>query len=355
MMTIYGGEACTVSESVISIIVPVYKVEAFLPKCVESIINQTYKSLEILLIDDGSPDSCGALCEKYAQQDRRVKAFHTENNGLSAARNLGIQEATGDYIGFVDSDDWIEPDMYEVLLRSLIEADADICECGLWNEYYDHSEIYKMNECDQSGKAVYDTKESLCALIEEKITNPVWNKLYKKKTFEEIVFPEGRNYEDVFCMHKILGNCKRVTKISTPKYHYRQRDESISHVHTASNLIDYAEACLERREYLEKNDAQQYREKEEQILGVTAAGLARVWRWWYACDSVEKGRFAESIQSMKQQSKELFPLIGYKSWPLYLRLSGLFMRSSNKASFLVLFYLNQMYRRLSSKNNSEKT
>lgn len=101
----------------ISVIVPVYKVAPYLRQCVDSIINQSFDDLEILLIDDGSPDQCGEICDEYAAKDSRVRVFHTENKGLSAARNLGLQKATGEYIGFIDSDDWIEPDMYEVLLR----------------------------------------------------------------------------------------------------------------------------------------------------------------------------------------------------------------------------------------------
>lgn len=114
----------------ISIIVPVYKVEPYLRQCVDSILNQTYRDLEILLIDDGSPDCCGKICDEYEKKDKRVRVFHTENRGLSIARNLGLKETQGDYIGFVDSDDWIEPDMYEVLLKCLEETGADICVCG---------------------------------------------------------------------------------------------------------------------------------------------------------------------------------------------------------------------------------
>jgi len=118
----------------ISVIVPVYKVEQYLRQCIESILNQTYQDLEILLIDDGSPDRCGIICEEYAKKDPRIKVFHTENHGLSAARNVGLQIAKGEYIGFVDSDDWIEPDMYEILLRRLEETDTDISVCEIWRE-----------------------------------------------------------------------------------------------------------------------------------------------------------------------------------------------------------------------------
>ena len=110
----------------ISVIVPVYKVEKYLDKCVESIVNQTYKNLEIILVDDGSPDNCPAMCDEWAEKDERIRVIHKENGGLADARNAGMDIATGDYIGFVDSDDWIEPNMYEVLLKNALKYDADI-------------------------------------------------------------------------------------------------------------------------------------------------------------------------------------------------------------------------------------
>lgn len=118
----------------ISIIVPVYNVEKYVRKCLDSVVNQAYKDLEILIVDDGSTDGSGKICDEYKKDDR-VKVFHTENRGLSAARNYGIDRAHGEWIGFVDSDDWIEPDMYEVLLKSALETDADIVECGVYTEY----------------------------------------------------------------------------------------------------------------------------------------------------------------------------------------------------------------------------
>ena len=118
----------------ISVIVPVYKVEPYLRQCVDSILGQTYRDIEVLLIDDGSPDRCGEICEEYAGKDARVRVFHTENNGLSSARNLGLREAKGEYIGFVDSDDWIDPDMYEILLRRIEESGTNVSVCGVRSE-----------------------------------------------------------------------------------------------------------------------------------------------------------------------------------------------------------------------------
>ena len=124
----------------VSVIVPVYKVEFYLSECIESILKQTYQNLEIILVDDGSPDDCGSICDKYAQQDKRIKVFHKNNEGLSEARNYGIERATGDYLSFVDSDDWIEPDMFETLVSVVVVNDSDIVCCGYYREYNGYKE-----------------------------------------------------------------------------------------------------------------------------------------------------------------------------------------------------------------------
>ena len=163
----------------ISIIVPVYKVEPYLRKCLDSIVNQTYKDLEILLIDDCSPDNCGKICDEYAKRDNRIRVFHLlQNGGLSSARNKGLNEANGEYIGFVDSDDWIEYNMYEVLLG--------------------------------------------------RVSNHVWNKLYQRKVFVGLSFHEGHNYEDISIMHKLMSKAQLVTAFEMPLFHYRQREDSIT-------------------------------------------------------------------------------------------------------------------------------
>ncbi len=125
----------------ISVFVPVYRVENYLEKCLDSITGQTYTDLEILLIDDGSPDRCGEICDRYADVDHRIQVFHTENHGLSSARNLGLEHAKGEYIGFVDSDDWIEPDMFARLLAAIEDNNADIAVCGRVMEYPDKKEV----------------------------------------------------------------------------------------------------------------------------------------------------------------------------------------------------------------------
>ena len=193
----------------ISVIVPVYNVEPYLEKCLDSIIGQTYKDLDILVIDDGSTDHSDEICDKYAEKDKRIKVFHTENRGLSAARNLGLENAKGEYIGLVDSDDWIEQDMFEALLSKIEETAADVAECGSFVDYPEKS--IKRTAIQQ----VVQSEESIEALLHGRISTQVWNKLYNRSCFENVRFPDGRSFEDIATTHKII-NHKSVACVSTP-------------------------------------------------------------------------------------------------------------------------------------------
>ena len=318
----------------VSVIVPVYKVAPYLRQCIESIQSQTYRNLEILLIDDGSPDECGKICEEYKEQDKRIRVFHTENKGLSSARNVGIQSATGNYIGFVDSDDWIEPDMYEVLLRELKEADISVCG------YDSGAQRVQLME------AVYIGADALRALVDDKFNNNVWNKLYRRKLFEGVLFPEDRNYEDVAVMHRIVDRAKAIAVESSVLYHYRIRPESITKTFTAKNLLDYADSKFSRYNFFRDERPELFEEKKVELLLLTTNGISKVWRWWYGCSAEEKRQYSGRIKEMHQFTRENIPLFGYRSWPISMRLSAIFMHSSSNLSFAVLYVLNQIFRKL---------
>ena len=322
----------------ISVIVPVYKVEPYLQQCVDSILNQTYRDLEVLLIDDGSPDKCGEICDEYEKKDKRIRVFHTENRGLSAARNLGLREAKGDYIGFVDSDDWIEPDMYEELLRRVEETGADIATSGFWVEFSDSSQK------SMSSLSVYEGTESLKALLDQKISNHVWNKLYRKDLLNADPFPDKSNHEDIATMHKFLNAAQVVATVPDSKYHYRQRTDSITKTHTAKNLIAYTDAYIGRYNFLKAEQPGLFLEKSEEIILSTAVGVSRLWRWWHGCTQDEKRKFDNQINELVTFSRTHYPLFGCSSWPGYLRISAFFMHSKNSASFAVMYWLNQLFR-----------
>ena len=328
----------------ISIVVPLFKVEPYLRQCLDSILRQTYRSLEILLIDDGSPDECGQICEEYKRRDSRIAVIHTENKGLSAARNVGRKAATGNFIGFVDSDDWIEPDMYEKLLHRIEETNADISACGFWIELGEHQIERQLDE------TVYSVADKMHALLYEKIPNNVWNKLYRRELFQDLYFPEGMNYEDVAIMHRIVDRAGKIATIGEVKYHYRVRSDSISKTYTAKNMLDYADAHLERYHFFKDEKADQF--ADDAIQMIAAKGISKVWRWWYGCTSDEKQKYTEKIYVLTQFSRDNFPLFGYPSWPKYLRLSAVFMHSNSDLAFMMLYILNQMYRKLFPKKGN---
>lgn len=209
----------------ISVIVPVYKVEPYLDRCVSSIVNQTYKNLEIILVDDGSPDRCGAMCDAWAARDSRIRVIHKENGGLSDARNAGMAVATGELLGFVDSDDWIAPDMYQQLHERMAEDASDIAACGVemvWEDGRPPRRLTKEGDC------VLDAGEAMRAVIEESwLKQPVWYKLYKTALVRDIPFPVGKYHEDVFWTYQAVGAAKRVSVADHVGYYYLQRSGSI--------------------------------------------------------------------------------------------------------------------------------
>jgi len=193
----------------ISVIVPVYKVEKYLERCVRSIQKQTYENLEIILVDDGSPDQCGALCDQYAQEDGRIKVLHKQNGGLSDARNAGIELASGSYIVFADSDDWLDRDMIDLLYRVLKRSNADIAECSYRNIYRDH--IMEETSCS-AALTEGDSVTALEGMLDWKYFKPVaWNKLYKREVFGTIRYPKGRLHEDEFTTYKYFYNAEKVS------------------------------------------------------------------------------------------------------------------------------------------------
>ena len=212
------------NKPIISIIVPVYKVEKYLADCIDSITAQTFEDIEIILVDDGSPDNCGQLCDDYAKTDKRIKVIHKQNGGLSDARNAGIQAASGRYLGFIDSDDYIAPDMFERLYNSIIETDSDISMCRAAN--FNDGSIAELDK-GKGETFIFEGSDIIKALFTGKINNFAWNKLYKKELFDEIRFPYGKIYEDLFTTYRLCGRSKRLVLIDERKYAYRIRDNSI--------------------------------------------------------------------------------------------------------------------------------
>ncbi len=235
----------------ISIIVPVYKVEQYLDRCVESIVKQTYKNLEIILVDDGSPDKCPQMCDAWAEKDERVKVIHKQNGGLSDARNAGMAVATGDLMGFIDSDDYISEDMYQSLYENMVANDSDISACGVEMVWDD---IKKSDTLTTSGNHLLNNYEAMRATLTESfIKQPVWYKLYKTEQIKDIKFPVGKYHEDIFWTYKAVAKANKVSVFDKICYFYVQRGDSIMGNAYSSNRLDVIEATELRSKFIIEN------------------------------------------------------------------------------------------------------
>lgn len=244
----------------ITVIVPIYKVEKYLKKCVDSIRSQTYKNLEIILVDDGSPDNCPQMCDQYAKEDSRVKVIHKKNGGLSDARNSGIDIATGEYIAFVDSDDYISCDMIEKLYSRIIKDESDLVLCNI--DFVDEAG----NSIDMS---TIQTDDKI--IDEEKFWHEfygvnyvycvvAWNKLYRKKLFENVRYEKGRLHEDEYIIHKILSQCNKISFLKDVCYYYLQRADSIMGKNFSVRRLDGSEALINRSLYFKNKGKQHFAE-----------------------------------------------------------------------------------------------
>lgn len=263
--------------SKISIIVPIYKVEKYLRQCLDSIRAQTFEDWECILVDDGSPDNSKTICNEFCEKDLRFKYLYKENGGLSSARNAGIAIATAPYLGFVDSDDWIEPEMFEIMYNTIREYDADFVECSFVKRYLDFDKVKSYVR----EKSVLDRKQTVRELyFDRKLPNYIWSKLFKREVFTE-KFPEGVNYEDIKLLNSIVKNIKTAVIIPDILYNYRQRRGSILNSNLSSTNIEYFKSGLERLKSFEaiEPDALSHSERIKYIwkMAITGAkGIARM-------------------------------------------------------------------------------
>ena len=222
----------------ISVIVPVYKVEKYLNRCVQSIAAQTYENLEIILVEDGTRDGCGAICDAYAAKDPRVRVIHKENGGLSSARNAGMDIARGEYFGFVDSDDWIEPETYETLLNLAEKYNADLVS----GSRYDVAE-----PTGERTLGLHHKKEECISAMEmlgrvfvwDGCDSAAWDKLYRRHLFADIRYPLGMYSEDIAIFYKLMEKANRVALCPKPLYNYLHRENSITTAKLSEKTFHY--------------------------------------------------------------------------------------------------------------------
>lgn len=213
--------------SKISVIIPVYNVADYLNECLDSVCGQTYSNLEIIMVDDGSTDLSGKICDEYARCDSRVVVIHKENGGLADARNVGLAAACGDYIGFVDSDDWIEKDMYERLYNICEETGADLALARFCEERKTNISKEMFTDKMEILDSIDLLKISIMGDQQYLITDSVWDRLYKKSLLDGIFFLKGKCYEDILFTLKVFLKVQRAVYLDSKVYHYRVRDDSI--------------------------------------------------------------------------------------------------------------------------------
>ncbi|MBQ6143013.1 MAG: glycosyltransferase [Clostridia bacterium] len=289
----------------ISVIVPVYNCEKYIKKCAESIINQTFKDLEIIFVDDGSKDESGKICDSLKQQDERIKVIHQENKGVSSARNEGLKIASGDYISFVDGDDYLSRDMYEFLYENLEKNKADVSVCGIVNCFLkaDGSEK-RVRQSSFNGSGLLSGKEAMSEALKSRIfsVNPV-NKLFSAKLFRGEKFPEGKTSEDAFLVPKILLKAKRVFYSSEQKYYYVRHEGSITTSNFAYNDWYVVEAYKNHFEFIKENHPELIKEAE----------FRYIWAYIYVLDKIiiskekpKKSDYLKALKFVKRNALKIF-------------------------------------------------
>lgn len=290
------------NESLVSVIVPIYKVEQYIRQCVESIIKQTYHKLEIILVDDGSPDNCGTICDGYAKKDERIQVIHQKNGGLSAARNAGLDIAKGDYIFFVDSDDWISNDTIQKMLAKYEETNADLVLCDICPFYEaDYSGVKK--QASPLKSEVLDQKELIERLMQEAAWYycVVWNKLYPRTLLDGIRFPLDFIHEDEAIAHRIFERCQTIAVIAEPMYYYRQTNGGIMASGVTIKSTDVLTAIADRLSCARDNLWKSYESQMVQYYE------GKFWQWYHLFyDEKENEKY---IKRMERSLKKALPSI----------------------------------------------
>lgn len=264
----------------VSVIVPVYNVEAYIRKCLDSIIEQTYQNLEIILVDDGSPDRCGVICDEYAAKDDRIRVIHQENRGVSAARNAGLRAAAGEWIAWVDSDDWVSAHFIQYMLNHALQDDADIVICGRYEEYTNwrntfNPEYRKMN----SEQAIREL------LKDDIIRNYLCDKLWRAKLFSGLFFPEdSKTLEDMALVYRLFLRAGQIVCCPDAHYHYRIHDKGLTHNNA---LFDCFQVFNNRQERL-KVVADVYPALMEELQYDCLCSALEIWRSYYKYDRQQR-------------------------------------------------------------------
>lgn len=281
-------------DNLISVIVPVYNTQEYLAKCIDSIINQTYTNLEIILVDDGSYDNSPDICEEYAQRDNRIIVIHKENGGASSCRNAGLEIATGKYVAFVDSDDWIDKTMYEEMIKTAEEYQADTVVIGFFRIRGENMWAFYIEK-----PQIFNSHDALAALIENAwMKNYSWNKLYNRKLFSNVNYPNGQIFEDIPVAYKLFDKSNKIVVLNQIKYYYVAHTGSSV---TKVTLNDYFDYCIgHQNRYYELSE--KYPDLKRQLLSQYISQtlnptIARLYKKKIYCSAqIQEGEKLLSIQ-----------------------------------------------------------
>lgn len=237
------------TSTIVSVIVPIYNVEIYLDKCILSIISQSYKDIEIVLVDDGSTDNSGKMCDEWAEKDKRIIVIHKRNGGLSEARNIGLLKSKGDYILFVDSDDWIANNTVETLV---VKAEKNMSDLVVYQFLEVKSDKNCLDDMSISEDKLLNSSEMIYELLSEKnISNHIWRYFIKRDNIKDIFFPVGQNYEDISVAYKYIMNSKQILVTGEKMYYYRQNPNGITKIYNKKNILDFYNAITSRNCYLQ--------------------------------------------------------------------------------------------------------
>lgn len=291
----------------ISVVVPIYNVEKFLRKCVESIIKQSYRNIEIILVDDGSTDECPAICDEYKKVDQRVRVIHKKNGGLSDARNIGIDVAKGEYLVLIDSDDYIHKDMIKKLYETIIKDGSDLAICNYKVVDEDES-ILETSKRERRNESVIGEKE----FWEEYYNNQngyyivAWNKLYKKSLFLKERYDVGKIHEDELICHRIIAQCEKISCLEEQLYFYLKRNNSIMQQNYSQQNFDIVEAIINRSIYLNGIGMQRLSEK------ALSFAISRILYIAKRIDLNEPANFCRYKKEKKSYNQAYFTIIKEK-------------------------------------------
>jgi len=301
----------------LSIIIPVYNVEKYLEKCIESVLAQTYLDWELILVNDGSTDGCPAICDAYAQKDERIKVIHKENGGQGSARNRALDICKGEYIAFLDSDDYIDPEMYSVMMEALIRTDSDVSMCGLKT----HSGVRISYPKISGEEVVINGAEEILRhyFLTPYVTGAPVDKVYRRALFEDIRYPEGVAREDVYIMHRVLGKCKKAVHTGKCFYNYIIREGSSEHQEFSPKFLVSIKIADERYEYIKANFHALEPLARNSVYGSRLSAIKKIVR----SGSVKKYReiydelrayVKANLAPTKKQRKERWEILYFPFW-----------------------------------------